>query len=175
MIPSVSFEMVIIQFGLSGAATVLVAAALREALLQLGESRAAEAAVQANLVATEARFRMLADSAPVLMWLSHADGTREFVNRAYLDFLGLDGETALAFDWQALIHPDDPRAGSPPRRPQAWPRVAISSGRRATGAATANTPGSARYRSGVSRRTASSAATSASATTSPTPSAPRPT
>ena len=107
VIPTISFEMVIIQFGLSGAATVLVSAALREALLQLDESRAAEAQARANVVATEGRFRMLADSAPVLMWLTKLDGTREFVNRAYLDFLGLDYDQAVAFDWRALIHPDD--------------------------------------------------------------------
>jgi PAS domain S-box-containing protein len=104
---TVSRDAVIFQFALSGVATVLVAAALREALLRLDESQAAEAAAQADLVDTEARFRTLADSAPVLMWVSNIGGTREFVNRAYLDFLGLDYETALGFDWRALVHPDD--------------------------------------------------------------------
>jgi PAS domain S-box-containing protein len=98
---------VIVQFGLSGVATVLVAIALRETLLRLDESQAAEAKARADIVATEQRFRMLADSAPVLMWLSNLDGTREFVNRAYLDFLGLDYDEAIAFDWRGLIHPDD--------------------------------------------------------------------
>jgi PAS domain S-box-containing protein len=107
VISNVSRNAVLIQFGLSGAATVLVAGALREALLRLGESKAAEAEVQASLIATEQRFRTLADSAPVLMWVSRVDGTREFVNRAYLDFLGLDYETALGFNWRALIHPGD--------------------------------------------------------------------
>ncbi|WP_372784172.1 ATP-binding protein [Phenylobacterium sp.] len=106
-VSTVSRDAVIIQFALSGVATVLVAAALREALLRLDEAKAAEAAVQADLVATEARFRVLADSAPVLMWVSDLTGAREFVNRAYLDFLGLDYDTALGFDWRGLIHPDD--------------------------------------------------------------------
>jgi len=104
---SSSLAAVSVQFGLSGAATVLVAAALREALLRLDEAKAAEAEVKADLAATEARFRNLADSAPVLMWISNLEGTREFVNRAYLEFLGLDYETALGFDWRGLIHPDD--------------------------------------------------------------------
>ena len=104
---SLSRDMVILQFGLSGAATVLVAHALREALLRLDESKAAEAKVQADLIITEARFRTLADSAPVLMWISNLNGTREFVNRAYLDFLGLPYEEAVKFDWRGLIHPDD--------------------------------------------------------------------
>ncbi|HEX2817763.1 MAG TPA: ATP-binding protein [Phenylobacterium sp.] len=107
VVANVSRDMLMIQFAFSGVATVLVAAGLREALLRLDESKAAEAKVQADLIATEQRFRMLADSAPVLMWLSKVDGTREFVNRAYLEFLGLDNEAALAFDWRALIHPDD--------------------------------------------------------------------
>ncbi len=56
---------------------------------------------------SEARFRVLADSAPLLMWISRPDGTREFVNQAYVDFLGESYETALTFDWRTLIHPDD--------------------------------------------------------------------
>ena len=49
-------DAVSVQFAPAGAATVLVAAALREALLRLDESRAAEAKVQADLAATEVRF-----------------------------------------------------------------------------------------------------------------------
>ena len=98
---------VILQFGLSGVATVLVAQALREALLRLDEAKAAQAAAQSDLEATEQRFRILADSAPILMWVSKTDGSREFVNRTYLAFLGLSYEDALKFDWRALIHPDD--------------------------------------------------------------------
>ncbi|THD50805.1 ATP-binding protein [Phenylobacterium sp.] len=104
---TLSRDAVILQFGLSGAATVLVAQVLRETLLRLEESKAAEAKVQADLIATEARFRTLADSAPVLMWVSKLDGSREFVNRAYLDFLGLDYDEAIKFDWRGMIHPDD--------------------------------------------------------------------
>ncbi|HEX3367176.1 ATP-binding protein [Phenylobacterium sp.] len=107
VVSTLSRDAVILQFGLSGVATVLVAQGLREALLRLDESKAAEAKVQADLIATEARFRTLADSAPVLMWVSSLAGTREFVNRAYLDFLGLGYDEAMRFDWRALIHPDD--------------------------------------------------------------------
>ena len=99
---------VMAQFALSGIATVLVAAALRETLLRLEEAKDAEAKVQANLVATEARFRMLADSAPVLMWVSRLNGAREFANRAYVDFVNADYETALALEWRDFIpHPED--------------------------------------------------------------------
>jgi PAS domain S-box-containing protein len=38
---------------------------------------------------SEERFRLIADSAPVPMWVSKTDGTRAFANQAYLEFLGL--------------------------------------------------------------------------------------
>ncbi|MFC3079775.1 PAS domain-containing protein [Phenylobacterium terrae] len=72
---------------------------------------------------SEARFRALADSAPVLMWLTRKDGRREFANKAYVDFLGESYEDALAFDWRKRLHPDDldrilaeQRAGEASRR-----------------------------------------------------------
>jgi PAS domain S-box-containing protein len=105
--PNVSRDGIIIQYGISAAATLLVAAGLRESLLRLEEAKVVQARAQADLIATEARFRMLADSAPVLMWVSNPDGSRDFVNRAYLSFLGLDYDDAIRFDWRALIHPDD--------------------------------------------------------------------
>ena len=56
---------------------------------------------------SEARFRILADSAPLLMWISRTDGSREFANRAYVDFLGEGYEASLAFDWRKVLHPED--------------------------------------------------------------------
>jgi PAS domain S-box-containing protein len=56
---------------------------------------------------SEERFRLIADSAPVPMWVTKLDRTRGFVNRAYVDFLGLSYEEAIAFDWRSVIHPDD--------------------------------------------------------------------
>jgi PAS domain S-box-containing protein len=56
---------------------------------------------------SEARFRNLADSAPALLWLSLPGGAREFVNSAYVAFLGGDDEAALTADWRTRLHPDD--------------------------------------------------------------------
>jgi PAS domain S-box-containing protein len=56
---------------------------------------------------SEARFRALANSAPVLMWVSSGDGRREFVNQAFVDYLDMDYEAALAFDWRQRLHPED--------------------------------------------------------------------
>ena len=52
-------------------------------------------------------FRLIADSAPIPMWLTGLDRQRSFVNRAYIDFLGLDYAQAAAFDWRTIIHADD--------------------------------------------------------------------
>lgn len=56
---------------------------------------------------SEARFRSLADSAPALMWISRIGGAREFVNKAYVEFVGGDYETALGLDWRTRLDPED--------------------------------------------------------------------
>ena len=73
---------------------------------------------------SEERFRAIADSAPVPMWVSRLDGLRQFVNRAYHDFLGVPYADALNFDWRKALHPEDlarilgeQRAGEGSRKP----------------------------------------------------------
>jgi hypothetical protein len=56
---------------------------------------------------SEERFRLIADSAPVPMWVTRLDRKRSFVNVAYAQFLGVSYQEALDFDWRARIHPDD--------------------------------------------------------------------
>ncbi len=56
---------------------------------------------------SEARFRAVADTAPVLIWVTNPDGTRAFVNQAYVDYMGGDYESARTADWRAFIHPED--------------------------------------------------------------------
>ncbi|CAN7584277.1 PAS domain-containing protein [Bradyrhizobium sp. LjRoot220] len=56
---------------------------------------------------SEERFRLIADSAPVPIWVTKLDRTRSFANQAYVDFLGLPFEQAIAFDWRKVLHPDD--------------------------------------------------------------------
>jgi len=61
----------------------------------------------ARLHESEARFRVVADSAPVPMWVDGPDGACEFVNKAYLDFFGKTWEEMQGFGWQLYMHPDD--------------------------------------------------------------------
>ncbi len=63
--------------------------------------------VQLKLRESEERFRLIADSAPVPMWVSNPDRTRSFVNKAYVDFLGMSYEDAAKLDWRTILHPDD--------------------------------------------------------------------
>ena len=60
-----------------------------------------------RLAESEERFRLIADSAPVPIWVTMLDRRRSFVNRAYVDFVGLDYEAAVDFDWRSILHPDD--------------------------------------------------------------------
>lgn len=55
----------------------------------------------------EDEFRLIADSAPVAVWVTRLDRRRSFVNRAYVEFLGCSYDEALDFDWRGIIHPDD--------------------------------------------------------------------
>jgi PAS domain S-box-containing protein len=67
------------------------------------EQRAAERALRES----EERFRRIANQAPVLMWVTRLDRTRDFVNDAYVEFVGGDRELARTLDWRERIHPDD--------------------------------------------------------------------
>ncbi|WP_426023964.1 PAS domain S-box protein [Brevundimonas sp. PWP3-1b1] len=56
---------------------------------------------------SEERFRAIADTAPVLIWVTQQDRQRAFVNQAYVAFHGGDYETVRTLDWHVALHPDD--------------------------------------------------------------------
>ncbi len=51
--------------------------------------------------------RLVADHAPVLIWISGPDKLRIFVNRRWLDFTGRPAESEAGNGWINGIHPDD--------------------------------------------------------------------
>ncbi|HYX35639.1 MAG TPA: response regulator [Oligoflexus sp.] len=56
---------------------------------------------------SEARFRVLAESAPMLVWIAGSDGAVEYVNRRWIECTGLTQEQTLGEGWLDAIHPDD--------------------------------------------------------------------
>jgi PAS domain S-box-containing protein len=56
---------------------------------------------------SEQRFRLLADTAPVLIWMSDPSGACAFLNQAWLDFTGQTLAEQRGAGWIESIHPED--------------------------------------------------------------------
>jgi PAS domain S-box-containing protein len=82
----------------------LVEIASHTAAIAIHKHREAEA-----LRESETRFREMADSAPVMLWITRADGYCTYVNRQWQDFTGQTEIMALGFGWLDTVHPDDRR------------------------------------------------------------------
>ena len=65
--------------------------------------RAAERALRES----EERFRLIANTAPVMIWMTDADGHATYLNENYLDFTGLPLDAALRDGWMTVTHPDE--------------------------------------------------------------------
>jgi PAS domain S-box-containing protein len=59
------------------------------------------------LYAAEGRFRLLADAAPVMIWMSGEEGNCVFFNRSWLEFRGRRLEEELGNRWLDGVHPED--------------------------------------------------------------------
>ena len=62
---------------------------------------------EAALLESEARFRNMADAAPVMIWVSGPDNVCNFFNKLWLEFTGRTMEQEVATGWLEGVHPDD--------------------------------------------------------------------
>ena len=56
---------------------------------------------------SEERFRLVAESAPVMLWMGDRDGKCVYLNRAQRAFWGVSEDAVATFDWSSTLHPDD--------------------------------------------------------------------
>jgi len=66
-----------------------------------------EKRAQQAIIESEARFRTMADNAPVMIRITDNDKQVLYVNKQWTDFTGISFEEFVKKDWDMLIHPDD--------------------------------------------------------------------
>jgi PAS domain S-box-containing protein len=72
-------------------------------LIDIDERKRAEEA----LAASERNLKLIIDTIPALAWSARPDGSAEFFNQHYLDFIGFSAEQASGWGWTTAVHPDD--------------------------------------------------------------------
>jgi PAS domain S-box-containing protein len=78
-------------------------ARMRGVSLDITRRKLAEEAV----VESEARFRNMANTAPVMIWMSDTNKLCTFLNQPWLEFTGRTIEQELGNGWAENVHPDD--------------------------------------------------------------------
>ncbi|WP_158543501.1 PAS domain-containing sensor histidine kinase [Dyella solisilvae] len=60
-----------------------------------------------ELARSEQKLQSIVSTIPTLAWSTRLDGSADFINQHYLDYLGLSHEQARGWAWQTVVHPDD--------------------------------------------------------------------
>ncbi len=63
--------------------------------------------IAGDLRDSEVRFRQMADSAPVMIWVAEPDRMCSYFNRSWLDFTGKTAEQEIGNGWFRGVHPED--------------------------------------------------------------------
>jgi PAS domain S-box-containing protein len=71
--------------------------------------RASRARAKTALRESESRFRLMADTASVMVWMSGPDKRCTYVNKSWLDFTGQSLEHEVGDGWSEGVHADDLR------------------------------------------------------------------
>jgi PAS domain S-box-containing protein len=80
----------------------LIAQVTHIASIAIERSSAEEA-----LKRSERELKLIIDTIPAMAWSARPDGSGEFFNQHYLDYVGLTAEQVRDWGWTAAIHPDD--------------------------------------------------------------------
>ncbi|MFO1207245.1 MAG: ATP-binding protein [Burkholderiales bacterium] len=60
----------------------------------------------ATLRESEERFRAMADSSPLIIWIADTDGNTTFINATYASFFGVPKDEIVGGRWTMLLHPE---------------------------------------------------------------------
>jgi hypothetical protein len=72
-------------------------------LTDIDDLKRAEDAIRRS----ERDLALIINTIPALAWSMQPDGSADFFNQHYLDFIGLSAEQAGGWGWTAAVHPDD--------------------------------------------------------------------
>ncbi|MCA3574345.1 MAG: PAS domain S-box protein [Aestuariivirga sp.] len=75
--------------------------------LERAQAEQARLAALRDLVESEQRFRLMAEHAPVMIWMCDAEGRCLHLNQMLRRFWQVEEEQIGGFDWRQLLHPDD--------------------------------------------------------------------
>ena len=74
----------------------------------------AQAKAERDLEASEARYRVLTDAMPQMVWSTLPDGYHDFYNQRWYDYTGVPAGSTDGEGWSEMFHPED--------RERAWAR-----------------------------------------------------
>jgi PAS domain S-box-containing protein len=71
------------------------------------QARAALEKAFTEIKKSEDQLRIIIDTIPTLAWCTLPDGSAEFINQRWLDYMGLSAEEARDWGWRVAIHDED--------------------------------------------------------------------
>jgi PAS domain S-box-containing protein len=63
--------------------------------------------IQMALLASEARFRQLADTMPQMVWTARPDGYIDYYNERWYEYTGFNRDAFGDSSWKQILHPED--------------------------------------------------------------------
>ena len=76
-------------------------------LLRQVEQREHQRKLLEQQLASQQRYRNLAESIPQIVWMADPDGEIHYYNQRWFDYTGLSLEQSRGSGWKAAVHPDD--------------------------------------------------------------------